>query len=71
VHRVKLLKAGDAWNVVADGHLSSCADIELAALKALELSELHGWPIELGPGVPADALDRVKRRRHLESSRPG
>jgi hypothetical protein len=67
---VQLLKAGDAWNVVADGHLSSCADLELAALKAVELAELHGWPIDLGNEVPVDALHRARRRHQREAATP-
>jgi hypothetical protein len=61
--RVKLVKAGDAWNVVAHGHLSSCADLELAAVKALSLAERYGASVELGEGVPKDALERGRRRR--------
>jgi hypothetical protein len=63
MNRVKLLKAGEAWNVVAEGHLSSCADLEVAAAKALVLAELHGSSVELGEGVPEDALERGRRRR--------
>ena len=63
--RVKLLKSGNAWDVVADGHLSSCADLELAAVKALTLAELHGVEVELGEGVPPEALERAReQRRH-------
>jgi hypothetical protein len=64
--RVKLLKSGDAWEVVADGHLSSCADLELAAAKALTLAELHGVEVELGEGVPPEALERARERRRHE-----
>jgi hypothetical protein len=67
MHRVKLLKAGNAWNVIADGHFSSCADLELAAVKALTLAELQGTSVELGAGVPPDALERGEARRRLES----
>jgi hypothetical protein len=64
--RVKLLKSGDAWNVVADGYLSSCADLELAVSKALTLAEVHGVEVELGEGVPSDALERARERRRGE-----
>ncbi len=60
---VKLLKSGEAWNVVADGHLSSCVDLEIAAVKALSLAERHGCSVVLGEGVPEDALERGRRRR--------
>lgn len=64
--RVKLLKAGNAWDVVADGHLSSCADLELAADKALALAESNGVEVELGEGVPPEALERMRERRRRE-----
>jgi hypothetical protein len=63
MNRVKLLKAGDTWNVVADGHFSSCADLELAVAKALMLAEIQGTSVELGDGVPREAHDRARRRR--------
>jgi hypothetical protein len=62
MNRVKLLKSGDAWNVVADGHFSSSADLDLAVAKALQLAELQRASVELGDGVPRDALERGRGR---------
>ncbi len=68
--RVKLQKSGNAWEVVADGHLSSCADLELAAAKALALAEVHGVEVELGAGVPPrSARARAERRRREPRAR--
>jgi hypothetical protein len=63
MNRIKLLKSGDAWNVIAYGHLSSCPTLELAVVKALTLAEVHGAEVELGEGVPAEALELGRRRR--------
>jgi hypothetical protein len=66
MNQVKLLKAGDAWNVVTKGYLSSSTDLDLAVRKALELAETHGADVELGDGVPRDALMRGRERRQRD-----
>ena len=66
--KVKLLKDADRWTVIARGTIASCANLDQAVDKALLLAERDGIPIELGAGVPSDALERGRvRRAHPES----
>jgi hypothetical protein len=67
---IKLLHQDGLWRVVSDGLLSESSDLEWAALDALLLAEIYGTTIELGAGVPADALDRARaKREQLEAYR--
>jgi hypothetical protein len=59
---IKLLRDSDFWKVVGDGLQSESSDLEWAALDALVLAELHGTTVELGEGVPADALELGRAR---------
>lgn len=61
--KIKLLRDNGLWKVVGDSLLSESNDLEWAALDALLLAELHGTTVELGEGVPADALERGRARR--------
>jgi hypothetical protein len=67
---IRLRWSGTAWEVVGKDVLTTALELDWAAFDALVLAELHGTTVELGDGVPADALElggrlreRWKRRR--------
>jgi hypothetical protein len=62
---IKLVRGDGVWKVVGSGVLAESADLGLAAFDALTLAEIHGTTVELGEGVPANALD-LARARHQE-----
>ncbi len=67
---IKLLCVDGLWKVMGETLLSESSDLEWAALDALLLSEIYGTTVELGDGVPADALDRARaKREYLEAYR--
>jgi hypothetical protein len=62
---IKLLRADGLWKVVGDGLLSEASDLAWAALDALQLAEQYGTTVELGDGVPEDALELARYRLEL------
>lgn len=67
---IKLLRSDGVWKVVGKTLLSQSLDLEWAAFDALLLAELHGASIELGEGVPEDALERaLERIKQLDAFR--
>jgi hypothetical protein len=63
----RLEKYNDRWRVTAeDGTDMWNSDLDFAALDALAAAARVGNPeIELGEGVPADALERGQRLREI------
>lgn len=60
---IKLQKHGMGWVVSGEGVTNRAVDLDWAAFDALFLAEVHGTTIELGEGVPDDALDLGRQLR--------
>jgi hypothetical protein len=60
---IKLQKRGTGWEVIGEGVSNRAVDLDWAAFDALFLAEIHGTHVELGDGVPPDALELGKRLR--------
>ncbi len=68
--KIKVLREGGLWKVVGEGINIETRELEWAVFDALTLAEIHGATIELGEGVPEDALERGRARRdQLEAFR--
>ena len=59
---IKLLRGEGTWKVIGDELLSEASDLGWAALDALLLAEQQGTTVELGEGVPEDALELGRER---------
>jgi hypothetical protein len=67
---IKVLREGGLWKVVGQGVNIEARELEWAIFDALTLAEIQGVTVELGEGVPKDALERGRRPRdHLEGFR--
>ena len=51
------------WEVTGEGISNTAVDLDWAAFDALFLAEVHGTTVELGEGVPPDALDLGRQLR--------
>ncbi len=60
---IKLQKQGTGWVVTGEGISNAAVDLDWAAFDALLLAEIHGTNVELGDGVPPDALELGKLLR--------
>jgi hypothetical protein len=71
--KVRLEQAGVEWQVSGGGVTAKHTDLDVAACSAVRLAELMGATrIELGEGVPADAVERGRKlRMRLLSMRSG
>jgi hypothetical protein len=67
---IRLVRGDGVWQVVGDSVLAESPDLAWAAFDALALAELEGSGVELGEGVPKNALDLGRRRsRAIEAFR--
>jgi hypothetical protein len=62
---IKLERGSNGWVVLRGGVLSVSRELEEAAFGAVLLADLHATSVELGNGVPEEALERA-RQRHAE-----
>jgi hypothetical protein len=60
---IKLQKHGMGWMVSGEGVSNRAVDLDWAAFDALFLAEVHGTTVELGEGVPSDALELGRQLR--------
>jgi hypothetical protein len=60
---IKVLREAGLWKVVGDGINIETRELAWAVFDALTLAEIHGTTVELGEGVPADALEVGRARR--------
>ena len=60
---IHLRKVGAYWAVSVRGAEVRCQDLAWAALSAMDLAEKLELPVELGEGVPPDALKKGKLLR--------
>jgi hypothetical protein len=67
MEKVTLRRSEAGWTVTGRGMTATFGDdLDLAACSALGFAEMFGAGVpELGPGVPADALERGRRFREL------
>ena len=67
---IKVLREGGLWKVAGEGISIETRELEWAIFDALTLADIHGATVELGEGVPQDALERGRGRRdHFEAFR--
>jgi hypothetical protein len=59
--RLELLRGDGVWKVVGVGVRIETRVLAWAALDALTLAEMYGAVVELGEGVPEDALAQGRR----------
>lgn len=59
---IKLVRGDGIWKVLGDGVLAESSDLAWAAFDALTLADLQGASVELGEGVPKDALDLGRQK---------
>lgn len=59
---IKLVRGDGVWKVVGDGVLAESSELAWAAFDALTLAELQGATVELGEGVPRDALELGRQK---------
>ena len=60
---IRLQKHGTGWVVSGEGVSNRAVDLDWAAFDALFLAEVHGTTVELGEGVPGDALELGRKLR--------
>jgi hypothetical protein len=60
---IRIERYGAGWRLLGASVAVESDDLEWIAYDALLHSELHGLKIELGEGVPADAIERARARK--------
>ena len=68
---IKLVRGDGAWRVVGESVLAESSDLAWAAFDAVMLAKIQDTTVELGDGVPEDAIAQAREREaELEAFRP-
>jgi hypothetical protein len=67
---IKVLRGEGTWKVVGVGVNIEARELDWAVFDALTVAEVHGTTVELGEGVPENALELGRSlREQLEAFR--